>query len=426
MKVLFVAGSSTAGDNLALEREITELQRRALQNSGTHAQFYFLPAVSFEDLPLELSRHMPDVLHISAHGENGTLRMYNAANTPISVDSDMLAEFLRYDRPPSLVYMNACNSNVVAKALVDSGVVAMAVGTTAPVTNRTARAAAVLFYDRLLMGSTIKDACSAGAKVMEGLQDKQVSSQLYFRANLDTGTHRLMSVPRLVARPSNNEFAFDKNGRIDIELQLIGAPPETSQVVFFTDDKSFITTDIDDDESDAEFLARELCQVVRSASIRGHIVAPLSWPTDEDFRVYACITTANGKAFSVASTVCNALADYGKYVNPTVRTVEQTAALSAVIGRLKNPDQAVQYDASPALDRARNNAASKPTVKSAGKIAAKPVAAERAGSKTTAGATSKPKAPRKPAVTTRPLSPKTRIIKMAKPVPGAKKAARKG
>lgn len=351
MKVLYIACNTAGADDLALEREITELQRRALQSSGAPAQFHFLPALSVEELPMALSNYAPDVLHFSGHGEAGYLHMANVAGSTVLVDGAMLTEFLKYERPPKLVYLNACTSSTLARTIVDCGSVTMSIGTTAPVTNRTARAAAVLFYDRILMGSSVRDAWAAGQKLMEGMQEKQVSSELYMGSGMDPSSHRLFSVPRLVARPENDRFTFDREGFIALELQLIGTPSNTLQVVFFTDDKSFICSSIRKGESEAEFLARELCHVVRDTPKRGRIVSPILWPTDEDFRIYACATTADGKAYSVSSTVCDAIEDYARYVNRSYHSEPAASALARVIGRLQDPEQSCLKSAGEPLEK---------------------------------------------------------------------------
>jgi hypothetical protein len=401
MKVLYIACNPQESNDLALEREITELQRKALQYSAAPAQFHFMPSLPFEELPMALSAYAPDILHFSAHGENGTLQMANAAGKPVQVTAKMLQAFLKYDRPPKLVYLNACSSSTLARAIVDCGSVPMSIGTTAPITNRAARAAAVLFYDRILMGSTVLDAATAGQNLMEGLQEAQVSSDLYCAAGVDPGVHRLFSVPRLVAKPDGGRFKFDKAGMITLELQLIGAPPNTTQVVFFTDDKSFIFSNIKKTETDGEYLARELCQVVRITPKRGVIYAPDLWTTDEDFHIYACATTADGKAFSVASSLCDAIEDYAKYVNCALSSGELGSSLIAAVRRLQDPDQILMSE----------------TAAVSSHVAAKPETfvsptRHRTTTPSTSEAASKPagglkKAPEKLAV----ISPATRVFK---------------
>ena len=72
------------------------------------------------------------------------------------------------------------------------------------------------------------------------------------------------------------------------------------QVVFFTDDESFIREDEDDIESD-------LCLVVRAKPIRGIIWSEFGWNGSGDFPIYACATTSAGQSYSVSSTLCEAI-----------------------------------------------------------------------------------------------------------------------
>ncbi len=143
MKVLFVASNPTSKPSLALERgKMTELQRRFLMAEGDPVQLTFFPNLAIEQLPLELTSNRFDVLHISAHEESEELALANAAGDAVTLTAEMLRELLDIERPPRVVYLHASNSQDIAKELI--AVVPCAIGTTATVTNRTARAAAVL------------------------------------------------------------------------------------------------------------------------------------------------------------------------------------------------------------------------------------------------------------------------------------------
>jgi CHAT domain len=336
MKVLYIASNPSEASEVDLAREITELQRRASIASGEPVTFIFLPAIAFERLPLELHHHRPDIVHFSGHGDKAQLHFSNESGALVPVTGKMLSEFFNYENPPKLVYLNACDSANLAKEL--KKVIPIAIGTTAPITNRAAWASAVVFYDRLLMGMSVQNAYEAGNQMIQCLQQKSASSSLYCGKGVDASVERLHSIPRIVAWPEDGNFVFDKDGLINIDIKLIGCPANTLQVIFFTDDKRMILNDPDDDQSGAAFLAGELCQLVRDTPRHGIIETDDFWPTEQDFRVFACGTTSGGSTFTVSSTVCAALKDYAAHVMLWSRDNIGFEQLLSVINRLKDPN----------------------------------------------------------------------------------------
>jgi uncharacterized protein YbcI len=75
VKVLYVASNPTDGSDLNLNREITKLQRRFLGASAEPVSFAFLPDLKVEDLPGELSKFEPDILHVASHGNAESLSL---------------------------------------------------------------------------------------------------------------------------------------------------------------------------------------------------------------------------------------------------------------------------------------------------------------------------------------------------------------
>ncbi|CAG9166136.1 CHAT domain-containing protein [Cupriavidus pampae] len=337
MKVFYIASNPDGASELTLEREITALQRRASYAGGEPVDFRFLPSLPVEQLPLELLINKPDIVHLSAHGDSGELLLANEKGNPVAVTGSMLRTFLNYESPPKIVYFNACNSKEMAEAVV--GPVPYAIGTTALVSNGAARASAVAFYDRLLHGGSVQDAFEVGRSIIEALHDSLASSVLESASAFDARTHRLHSLPRIVARSASSQFRFTKDGFITLECFLVGCPSNTSQVVFFTDDIEFACYDQGRDEPDNEYLARCLCQVIRAAPRRGRIGGDVTWTTCEDFRIYACGTTAGGQTFTVASTLCDALLDYARTVQHLTPESAEMKNVNTAVSRLLDVDQ---------------------------------------------------------------------------------------
>ena len=258
--------------------------------------FNFLPDISVEALPLELSRHQPDVLHISAHGSAAGIEFANSSGNLVVLTPDTLLSFLHPEHPPRLIYLNDCESSELAKRMIDQS--QMAIGSTAPITNRAAMAAAVLFYDRLISGFTVQQSFDAAQGMIRAIQANSASAELFARPGVVPAQERLHHVPRIVAElwPSSS----GSNENYTFEFGLLGCRHDTVQVVFFTDDESFIREDEDDIESD-------LCLVVRAKPIHGIIWSEFGWNGSGDFSIYACATTCAGQSYSVSSTLCDAI-----------------------------------------------------------------------------------------------------------------------
>jgi hypothetical protein len=290
--------SNPAGEfTLELEREVTELQRRFAEVSGEPVSFTFLPGLPVESLPTELSRRTPDILHISAHANEDDLSLTNETGLAVRLDADALLAFLPPGQAPRLIYLNACNSDAIAAKL--SSEVAMAIGTTAAIKNRVARAGAIAFYERILYGATVQQAFAAGQKMIEVMQDKQASSKLHWRTGIDPTTEVLHRVPRLVADFADGNPTPKRRREFAVRFGVTGCPASTIQIVFFSDDPDLI----DHEEED---LAGDLCLVARSAPGQTHIWVD-AWDVSADFRLFAAGVNADGRTFSLSSTLCNAI-----------------------------------------------------------------------------------------------------------------------
>lgn len=325
MKVLYVASNPIDASNLNLEREITAFRRNAVANSGEAVDFIFLPNLPFEDLPAELSKNKPDILHISAHGMNEGLSLAHEDRERVLLTAEMLCAFLDIDPAPKLVYLNSCDSKALAKQLTQR--VPMAIGFDAPITNRAARQAALTFYIRLLEGQSIKRAYEASRMIMKGLDQNSVSSQLFSQDGVDPARWVLHVPTRIVARfwedktrPSGKNYL--------VEIGLSGCPRNTSQVVFFTDDDEYINSD--------DALEDDLCSVVRTTPERGDIWIEYEWKTYGNLRLFACGVTAGGDHFSASNDLCSALESYYVETRGVSKIGDLPAFLQNAITSLRN------------------------------------------------------------------------------------------
>jgi hypothetical protein len=305
---MYVAGRAKRQSTLKLEREITELQQRAVATTGSTFRFDFFPDLRIEELPLELARQRPDVLHISAHGERDNLALANQSGQEVRLSAEVLRAFLDQEQPPRIVYLNACDSAEIARELVS--IAPIAIGTTASISNDAAIASAVLFYERLLNGATVQQAFDAGKRMIEAMHASATSSLLYKARGVHPETERIFQSTKLVARFDG--FPSSKRDQFTIELGLIGCRSDTNQVIFYTDDATYI-----EDEDRAE---EDLCVVARTNPVRGVIWSDFDWYAYGDIRIFGCGSTLSGEAYSVGSTLTAAIEAYYRYfkrVSPT-------------------------------------------------------------------------------------------------------------
>lgn len=298
MKVLYVASNPDPRAALNLEHEVTELQRAFLAASGDLAELIFLPSLPFEDLAGHISRHKPDIVHISAHGSNGVLALATGDGRQfVELTGDMLCSFLDVEPAPKIVYLNACNSATVAKQVLRR--VPAAIGISTPITNLAATKAAVAFYSRLLEGRSIKQAFQGCEMVMRGIDNSPGMARCFFRSYMRPEDTFLHTPTRIVARFWKDNVRFAADRHCSFELGLVGARRNTTQVVFFTDDESFITR--------RDRLEESLCTVTLARPVKGEIWTEERWRAVGDFKLFACGVTADGGHYSVSSTLCSAL-----------------------------------------------------------------------------------------------------------------------
>lgn len=297
MRTLYVASKAAGDADLNLAREITELQRRFGAASAEPVEFHILPDIKIESLPGELSRFRPDILHIASHADKQSLSLSDEKGNQVKVTAKMLGAFLPPEHPPRIIYLNSCDSKQIAKELVNLGFAAMAIGSTAPITNRAARAAAVAFYERLLAGLSVARAYVTARGMLEAVMRSKASMELFPLSSKQARTEIINPVPELVADVSSRIPNEDGYG---FRLGLYGSPASTAQVIFFTDDETFI--------KDEDTFENDLSLVVRTSPVSGMLWAEKNqWRAIGDHRLFAVGVRAGAGCFVVESTLCQAL-----------------------------------------------------------------------------------------------------------------------
>jgi hypothetical protein len=300
MNILYVGSNPNDADDLNLAGEITELQRRFMSASGDRISFTSLPGLRVEDLPTQLSVIAPDILHIAAHGDDEVLSLSNQRGKRVDLNAEMLNAFLG-ERPPRLVYLNACNSSQIASEMAKHGAARIVVGSTAPITNHAARASAVAFYERIIAGYPVSRAFSVGREMLKSLSASAASLEIHLRPGTDAGTEFLHRVPVIVAEFRKGKPLPAKDRHYTCRLGVLGCHAATIQVIFFTDDQTFIS----DDDSYEE----ELSLIVRDTPEAGMLWTPsrVFWRAMGDHRLFAACPIAGGGYYSISTTLAEAL-----------------------------------------------------------------------------------------------------------------------
>jgi hypothetical protein len=326
MKVLFIGSNAPDEETLALQREITELQRRFVDVAGEPVSFQFYPNLAAEDLPSMLARHKPDVLHISAHGDTEQLSLATASGKTVRLDAQALKVFLQTGSEPKVVYLNACDSHQIAERL--AGVVPIAIGTTAPITNGAARNGAVAFYERILAGHPVGTAFEVSRAMIELLQNKEVSAVLYSRPDIDIADTYLHRAPRLVADFLRSDPQA-KKGWYRVRFGVHGCPTNVTQIVFFSDDPTLIDESYDDQVGD-------LCLLARGMPRQGvlWVAKDEYWEVKTDHRLFAMGVLGDGTSFTCAGRLTTAIET--RFLLSSQRAVP--SAIAAAVGELRRLD----------------------------------------------------------------------------------------
>lgn len=301
MRLLYISCNPEEQNSLMVEDEINEMTLRISLTPGDRVQSTFLPRCRLEDLATRIAQHRPKVLHIAAHGSDNELLFASSTGESKRLSGQTLKQLLPAQNGPRLVYLNACNSHDIAKELV--GRVAIVVATSTPITNRASRAAAGLFYERLTEGCTVQEAFEAAKSLGKALESS-CEWTLESAPDCDPAIERFCERLEIVARFSDHPPKVNKYGFYDFDLGVVGCPEGTAQVVLFTDESAFkIDADIDD-ESD---VALEMAMVGLHSLDKGTMWFREQWPSDGDFRLYACAVTRSGEMLMCRSSLVEAI-----------------------------------------------------------------------------------------------------------------------
>lgn len=316
MKVMYVASNPEGEDALDIQREITRLVQRLETGVGADP-IVFRPYahLPITDLADAIRRFEPDVLHLSAHGEDGALIFTTARGDAVALDGAGLVGLLRLvPVKPRLVVLNACSSDEMAQALAASGTVDFVIGTDAAIAIADACELAASLYQSLAAGSSIADAFEAAQTMLRLHAGGATAATLRQGApSAIPGDTRLVDPFRILARLPvvekwlEYEHTQPQDGFVpenpDIHFGVAGAPAAARQTVFFTDSKS-VQPKIGQSLEDAR------SWIMESQPDDGVIWMESHFGYWGDIQWYAAVTTTDRRVLSATGKTTDALERY--------------------------------------------------------------------------------------------------------------------
>lgn len=191
IKILFLSANPSDRAQLQLDEELRLISQRVRR--GEYRKLFDIrtaPATRATDLPYELMDHCPEIVHFSGHGTGAGELLFrrNEDGTAHSIGTQTLARvFRQLSGKIKCVVLNACYSEVQARAIVEA--IPCVIGMSSAVPDATAIAFAAGFYEALAFGKCIAEAFELGLAQIE----------LSGCAPLDTA-----DIPRLLVRSGSD------------------------------------------------------------------------------------------------------------------------------------------------------------------------------------------------------------------------------
>jgi hypothetical protein len=301
VKLLYVATRGEGATTISVEAEIAKLEQLF---SISPVNFTAVASMTAEQLPQELSRREFDVLHVTAHGEGDALQALTDRGGTVLTWPEQIAAFLLPHRRLELIYLNACDSDAVARELTQmpNTSVRFAIGNTAPVASDYSIRGALDFYGRMLLGGSVSEAAGVARQIVQLLSSNRASVTLHSRDGEDPGKVRLVPEPQILAALPQGLRKGKK--LVEVMFGVRGAPESMLQVVFFSDDDTLCDLD------GTDTLGEQLCAVARGLPSRNGSIwcdRKESWDVGGDFRLFAVGVTADGRRWTASSSLCEAL-----------------------------------------------------------------------------------------------------------------------
>lgn len=311
MKVMYVASQPDDGAELSIGQEIGLLQSQLLSRNLPNLEFAFYSDLTIEQFRTTIGTFAPDVLHISAHSDFGSLRFRNSNKEVVDIDARKLEALIPAHATPRLLILSSCNStNLVSKS--GHGRLPVCVTFGGRVRLNVASSVVLQMYEEILSGLPLQ---TVHGNCYERLQIEQRDVTLdVLSTRADWGSTVLYRPPAIVVRLVQKKLRTGKDGKAAsnlLEVGLDGAPSDVTQVVFFTDERSRAE---EGDYEQANPLNLECWRASRMAKVvyGPPPVGGCLWSTSpeekaSDERIYAVALRGGGSSFIVRSSVAHGL-----------------------------------------------------------------------------------------------------------------------
>lgn len=223
--------------------------------------------------------------------------MSDARGEAVTLNADSLYAALGKQHLPRILYLSACHSAPVAQEL--SQIIPITIGTTDEIKNYFAWESSIAFYEELYSGGTVLDAFNVSRQLLGALGAKVTTA--IFSSDQNILRKKLFNPPQLLARFSKR--GEQRSGDYYFEPGFLGAPKNTTQIVYFTDDMTFVNKENTWEE--------DLCWVSRDKEYEDGIRwLDDCWNCTADFDLFATAVTQDGEARTVHAKVKDALLSY--------------------------------------------------------------------------------------------------------------------
>lgn len=313
VKVLYLASNSTPAASLQIEEEINLFRTFLDQNDPNGLiDLRTYPSVEVAELPAIVSRIAPDIVHFAAHGTSEGLSLAHRERGAVNLSGDQLAViFSAMSVRPKLVVLNACNSHAMAERVATAS--DFAIGIDAPVTNIGARKMAAILYQQLARGASLAAAFKASATMLEIEEGGNANAKLFPVDGQELARRTMLSEPfRIVACFPDVDAWLDgdqrKKCKVDmsapyVQFGVAGAPQDSCQLQFFTDDESV-------QPAKGEGLESARSWLIEDRPVRGEIWLSDWYSYYGDLHWYASVVTGGKSIHSASSAMCDALERY--------------------------------------------------------------------------------------------------------------------
>jgi hypothetical protein len=334
MKLLFLGSQPLLADarrkfqELRVWQEITDLQRRAALSGGTSIAINLLPDAKYEELRHLVRHYRPDVLHISAHGETDALSFSDHSGREILVAADMLSSTFDEEFCPKLVFLSACNSQQIGRALAER--VPHAVGFSTSISHPDALRVSREFYDSLFNGKSIQESHERGLAALKATPTN-ATFELFSRLDANPANEWLCPLVLLVAKFEDNTPKWQDH-HCEIRMGLRNLPPNSIQVIYFTSSRHWV-------ENEYDPKPRDLC-LVSLLDIGQSLQNSTIWSADtwsmhgRNSIWHACAITATGEHAFVRSDIRTALRRHydAERLNGVIDQEEYKRLQEAIVG----------------------------------------------------------------------------------------------